>query len=108
MVGILLVLAIPLVGMLAVILGFVALVRINRSGGALHGRWLAVGAIVLGGLMLLATPVLLFAGLVARKSTSARSTESHSAAIAPAPSSVPRDTTPPANPPSAQPSDTAR
>ena len=63
----LLVLGLPLCGLLAAVLGVVALVRINRSGGALRGRGLAIGAIVLGGLMLLATPVLLFGGVAAAK-----------------------------------------
>jgi hypothetical protein len=43
-----------LAGLAAVILGIVALVRINRSGGALRGRGLAIAAIVIGGLMLIA------------------------------------------------------
>jgi len=63
--GFLAILGVPLVGLLALVLGIVALVRINRSGGALKGRGLAIGAIVIGGLMmlvsLLAIPLLLFA-----------------------------------------------
>jgi hypothetical protein len=43
-----------LFGLLALVLGVVALVRIGRSNGAMHGRGLAVAAIVLGALMLLA------------------------------------------------------
>ena len=47
-----------LAGLLALILGIAALVRINRSGGELRGRGLALAAIILGALILL-TPVLL-------------------------------------------------
>ncbi|MHC4916197.1 MAG: hypothetical protein ACYTGB_11975, partial [Planctomycetota bacterium] len=43
--------------LLALILGIVALLRINRSGGALRGRGLAIAAIVIGGLMLLGIPL---------------------------------------------------
>jgi len=57
--GILLLLGVPACGLLALILGVVALLRIARSGGALRGKGLAVAAVVLGGLMLLATPVIL-------------------------------------------------
>jgi hypothetical protein len=59
LVALLVMLGVPLIGLLALALGIVALVRINRSGGELRGKGLAVGAIVLGGLLLLITPVLL-------------------------------------------------
>jgi hypothetical protein len=70
-VALLLGLGIPLVGLVALTLGIVALVRINRSNGALRGRGLAIAAIVLGALMLLAP--CLFAPLLwwARASDSA-------------------------------------
>jgi hypothetical protein len=45
---------VTMIGLLALVLGIVALARINRSGGALKGRGLAIAAIVLGALMLLA------------------------------------------------------
>jgi hypothetical protein len=49
-----------LLGLTAALLGIVALVRINRSGGELRGRGLAIGAIIIGGLMLLLMPVIVF------------------------------------------------
>ena len=62
--GLLAVLGVPAIGLLALVVGVVALARINRSGGALRGRGLAISAIVIGGLMmlvsLLAIPLLLF------------------------------------------------
>jgi len=62
--GLLAVLGVPAIGLLALVVGVVALARINRSGGALRGRGLAIGAIVIGGLLmlvsLLAIPLLLF------------------------------------------------
>ena len=46
-----------LFGLVALIAGIVALVRINRSEGKLRGKGFAVAAIVIGLLMLLALPV---------------------------------------------------
>ena len=63
--AVILVVGLPLVGLLALVLGLVALVRINRSGGALRGRGLAIAAIVLGALMtlpILFLPFLLLMG----------------------------------------------
>ena len=71
LVALLVIVGVPLIGVLALALGIVALVRINRSGGALRGKGLAVGAIVLGGLMLLITPVLLVGGLLFARSEAA-------------------------------------
>ena len=71
LVALLVILGVPLVGVLALVLGIVALVRIGRSGGALRGRGLALAAIVLGGLMLLVTPVLLVGGLLVARGEAA-------------------------------------
>lgn len=56
-------LALLVFGLLPLILGIVALVRINRSNGTLRGRGLAVAAIVLGALVLLGSPVVLVGGM---------------------------------------------
>jgi hypothetical protein len=69
LVALLAVVGIPLIGTLAVILGIVALVRIGRSGGALTGRGLAIGAIVIGALMILVAPVVLVGALVYARTT---------------------------------------
>jgi hypothetical protein len=53
---------ITLVGLAALVMGIVALVRISRSDGALRGRGLAVAAVILGGLMVVIPPLLLLGG----------------------------------------------
>jgi hypothetical protein len=53
---------ITLVGLTALVMGIVALVRISRSDGALRGRGLAVAAVILGGLMVVIPPLLLLGG----------------------------------------------
>jgi hypothetical protein len=63
-IGILALLGAPI---FAIILGLVAIGRIEHSAGQLRGRGLAIGAIVLGILGLLTLPVLLFVGFVARR-----------------------------------------
>ncbi len=44
-------------GLAAIVAGIVALVRINSSGGRLHGKGFAVAAIVIGTLTMLGTPL---------------------------------------------------
>ena len=74
------VVGVVLVGLLALILGIVALARINRSGGALKGRGLAIAAIILGALMLFAPilglPLLWLAAGTAAPERSARAVPS--------------------------------
>jgi biopolymer transport protein ExbD len=62
-------------GLLPLILGGVALGRINRSGGELRGRGLAIAAMVLGVLVLLGAPVLLVGGLFFARAEADRSLE---------------------------------
>src|SRR5258706_12151252 len=57
-----------LCGPLPIVLGLIALGRIEHSGGQLRGRGLAIGAIVMGILALLAIPVLLVGGLFVARS----------------------------------------
>jgi hypothetical protein len=90
--GFLAILGVPAIGLLALIVGLVALARISRSGGALKGRGLALGAVVLGGLLmllsLLAIPLLLFLG-VNRPDAEVRSSTVRTAPGAPGPTEAP-------------------
>jgi hypothetical protein len=63
--------AVLVIPLLAILLGIIALVRINRSGGQLRGRGWAIAAILGGALMLFAVPALLWRFLMPGTSTPA-------------------------------------
>ena len=91
-------LAIFIFCILPIVLGVMALRQIDRSGGAVRGRGLALLAILLGSMSLLIVPILLFFGFLAAGRSGSSATYGTSTISPPAVYMTVTPSTPPAAP----------